>query len=136
MRSHIRTQLGFILILQRRTLTVRLHIYAAAMRWAHEQLSNGEKCDHLIPQLLGDSLRVDWQTMRFARQANSGVLVGTMSSLITARASLFDKRPWLINESATRFHQEMRLNIYVQVLTSTMHGGPLQYKGALQGCRV
>jgi glycosyltransferase involved in cell wall biosynthesis len=103
---------------------------------AHEQVGENEERGHVIPNPLGDPLRVNWKTMRevrFARQTNRAALVEAMSSLITERASWLNRRQQLINESATRFHPDMCLRNHAQVLNAAVHGEPLQNKGY---CRV
>lgn len=103
---------------------------------ALEQVGENEERGYVIPNPLGDPLRVNWETMRkarFARQANREALVTAMSSLITERASWLNRQQQLINESATRFHPDMCLRNHAQVLKAAVHGEPLQDKGILQG---
>ncbi|MGZ5010104.1 MAG: glycosyltransferase [Methylobacter sp.] len=92
---------------------------------ARDQVGDGGKRGHVIPNPIGDPLRVDWETIRdarYARQINREALVAAMSSLIVNRASWLDARERLMSESATRFHPDMCLRSYAQVLTAAANG--------------
>jgi glycosyltransferase involved in cell wall biosynthesis len=95
---------------------------------AREQVGDSEERGHVIPNPLGDPLRVNWQTMRearFANQVNKEALVAAMSSLVTKRASWLDKRQQLIDESAVRFHPDLCSFRHAQVLKAAARGEPL-----------
>jgi uncharacterized protein (UPF0305 family) len=98
-------------------------------------VGDGEKRGYVIPNPLGDPLRVNWQTMRearFAHQVNREALVGAMCSMITDRVSWLDRRQLLIRESATRFHPDVCLRSHAQVLMTAAHEKQLKYKAVLQ----
>jgi glycosyltransferase involved in cell wall biosynthesis len=101
---------------------------------ALEQVGQGNERGYVIPNPLGDPLRVNWKTMREARfgyQVNKDALVTAMSLLIVERAYWFDRRLQLINESAVRFHADKCLHNHAQVLTAAAQGEPLQHEFAL-----
>lgn len=104
---------------------------------AREQIGDGEDLGYMIPNPLGDPLRVDWQTMREARylhQKNREALVVAMSSLITNRATFLNRRQMLIDKAVIRFHPDVCLHNHAQVLTAAVRNEPLPlYNGALQG---
>jgi glycosyltransferase involved in cell wall biosynthesis len=103
---------------------------------AREQIGCGEERGHLIPNPIGDPLRVDWETIRNARyadQVNQEALVAAMSSLVMDRISWLDARERLISESAVRFHPDVCLSSHVRVLTAAANGEVLLQKGVIQG---
>ncbi|MGZ4847553.1 MAG: glycosyltransferase family 4 protein [Halobacteriota archaeon] len=92
---------------------------------AREQIGCGGERGHLIPNPIGDPLRVDWETIRNARyadQVNREALVAAMSSLIMDRTSWLEERERLISESAVRFHPDICLSSHVRVLTAAANG--------------
>jgi glycosyltransferase involved in cell wall biosynthesis len=102
---------------------------------AYEQVGCGEKRGHLIPNPIGDPLRVDWETIRDARyasQVNREALVEAMSSLIVNRASFLNMRQWLISESAARFHPDVCLRSHAQVLEAVVKGKVRLHKSIMQ----
>ncbi|HEY8158400.1 MAG TPA: glycosyltransferase family 4 protein [Methylobacter sp.] len=120
-------------------LYVGVPVVLSEVGGAREQVGVNEERGHVIPNPIGDPLRVDWETMRkarFARQANREALVAAMSSLITDRAFWLNRRQQLIEESATRFHPDMCLLNHAQVLKAAVQGELLQYNGTLQGKSV
>ncbi len=88
---------------------------------ARVQVGNGGKRGHLVPNPIGDPLRVNWETIREARyvnQINREALVEAMSSLIVNRFSFLDARERLMIESSTRFHPDVCLRSHAEVLTA------------------
>lgn len=105
---------------------------------AREQVGEGEARGHLIPNPVGDPLRVNRETMRearFARQVNREALVAAMSSLITNRATRLAARQRLISESAARFHPDVCLRSHARMLVAAANGEPLLRERALHGER-
>jgi glycosyltransferase involved in cell wall biosynthesis len=101
---------------------------------ALEQAGQENGRGYVIPNPLGDPLRVNWKTMREARfghQVNKDALVAAMSSLIANRASWLDRRQQLVNESAERFHPDKCLQSHARVLTAAAQGVSLQREFAL-----
>jgi glycosyltransferase involved in cell wall biosynthesis len=101
---------------------------------ALEQVGEGNGRGYVIPNPLGDPLKVNWNTMRKARfghQVNKDALVTAMSSLIVDRDSWSARRPQLINESAVRFHADQCLHSHAQVLTAAAQGEPVQPESVL-----
>lgn len=97
---------------------------------ARDQVGDGGTRGHVIPNPIGDPLRVDWETIRaarYARQVNHEALVAAMSSLITNRASWLEARQWLINESAARFDPNVCLSSWARVLAEAVHGKLIQH---------
>jgi glycosyltransferase involved in cell wall biosynthesis len=87
---------------------------------AREQVGSVEqRRGHLVPNPVGDPVKVNWDTIRevrFQRQANHGALVSAMSSLISEQSAWLGARDRLIGESAKRFHPDVCLGRHAQVL--------------------
>lgn len=95
---------------------------------AREQVGEGWKRGHVVPNPLGEPLRVDWKTMRearYLRQTNRDALAAAMGSLIDQRAAWLDVRQRLIEESKTRFHPDLCLRGHARALTAAALGKPL-----------
>ncbi|MBL1264890.1 glycosyltransferase family 4 protein [Methylomicrobium sp. RS1] len=105
---------------------------------AFEQVGYGEERGYLIPNPLGDPLRVNWETMRDARfvsQVNREALVDAMSSLIENRAFFFNARERLISESAARFHPDVCLQSHARILMAAA-SGDLTRKQSITHCQT
>lgn len=103
---------------------------------ACEQVGVDERRGYVIPNPLGDPLRVNWETMRearYTRQVNREALVAAMSSLIINRDSWLAARERLIDESAVRFHPDVCLRRHARFLTSAAKGDVLLYGDTLIG---
>lgn len=99
---------------------------------AREQVGGGEERGYVVPNPLGDPLRVNWETMREARyvhQANREALVAAMSSLIDRRDFWLASRQRLISESRARFHPDLCLNSHARVLAAAIHGPSVGQQG-------
>ena len=105
---------------------------------AREQVGDGGTRGHVVPNPLGDPLRVNWETIRearYARQVNREALVAAMSSLIADRAIWLAARQRLMSESTARFHPDVCLRSHARVLAAAASGEPLLREGALPGER-
>ena len=86
---------------------------------AREQVGADSSRGFMVPNPLGDPLRVNWETIREARyacQANRGALVEAMSTLIVDRAPRLAARQRLLAESSTRFHPDVCLASHARIL--------------------
>jgi glycosyltransferase involved in cell wall biosynthesis len=95
---------------------------------AREQVGDGDTRGYVIPNPLGDPLRVNWETIRearYSRQVNREALVAAMSSLINNRASWLAGRQRLMSDSVKRFHPDMCLRSHARVLAAAANGEPL-----------
>jgi glycosyltransferase involved in cell wall biosynthesis len=103
---------------------------------ASEQVGADGERGYLIPNPVGDPLRVNWETIRetrFARQVNRDALVKAMSSLVTNRASWLAGRQRLMSESAVRFDPEICLRSHAQVLAAAAKPNGRLRKGVILG---
>ncbi|MEQ1544351.1 glycosyltransferase family 4 protein [Methyloglobulus sp.] len=92
---------------------------------AREQVGDSNERGYVIPNPLGDPLRVNWETMReasYARQVNRETLIAAISSLITNRETWLEGRQRLISESAVRFHPDISLSNHARVLRTATYG--------------
>lgn len=92
---------------------------------AVEQVGRDGKRGHVVPNPLGDPLRVNWTTIRdarYARQVNREALVGAMSVLIADRRSWLGERQRLMAEAAERFHPDRCLRMHARVLEAAANG--------------
>jgi glycosyltransferase involved in cell wall biosynthesis len=88
---------------------------------ALEQIGSGGARGHVVANPLGDSLRVNWETIRearYARQMNRQMLVEAMSSLIVNRKEWVANRAALASESRLRFNPVLCLGSHAQVLAA------------------
>jgi glycosyltransferase involved in cell wall biosynthesis len=95
---------------------------------ARDQVGDDETRGHVIPNPIGDPQQVNWESIRsarYVRQINREALVTAMSSLIVNRASWIAARERLMRESAERFHPDVCLRSYAQVLSAAAHGEEL-----------
>jgi glycosyltransferase involved in cell wall biosynthesis len=101
-------------------LCAGLPVVVSDVGGAREQVGSIEQGrGHLVPNPIGDPVRVNWETIRearFQRQANRGALVSAMSALVSERSEWRSARDRLIKESAERFDPEICLRRHAQVL--------------------
>ena len=101
-------------------LCAGLPVVVSDVGGAREQVGSIEQGrGHLVPNPIGDPVKVNWETIREARfqsQANRGALVTAMSALVSERSAWRGARDRLIRESAERFHPEACLRRHAQVL--------------------
>lgn len=92
---------------------------------AREQIGNDQARGYLVPNPLGDPLRVNWESMgaaRYWRQANQDELVSAMERLIVNRDYYLQSREQLAAESAARFSAENCLIRHAAVLQAVAAG--------------
>jgi glycosyltransferase involved in cell wall biosynthesis len=95
---------------------------------AREQMGSDPARGYLVSNPLGDSLRVDWESMRTARyrtQANRGELVTAMRRLVDDRQDYLSNRTFLAAESAARFSADTFLARHAAVLRAVISGADL-----------
>jgi glycosyltransferase involved in cell wall biosynthesis len=101
-------------------LCAGLPVVVSDVGGAREQVGSIEQGrGHLVPNPIGDPVRVNWETIRearFQRQANRGALVSAMSALVSERSEWRSARDRLIRESAERFDPEVCLRRHALVL--------------------
>lgn len=95
---------------------------------AKEQVGTGNERGYLVPNPIGDPLRVNWQTIkeaRFARQINRDALVAAMNSLVENRAFWLAQKQRLMRESAERFDPQLCVHRHAEALAAAKSGAPL-----------
>ena len=95
---------------------------------AREQMGSDPARGYLVSNPLGDSLRVDWESMRTARyrtQANRDEFVTAMRRLVDDRQDYLSNRALLAAESAARFSADTCLARHAAVLRAVASGADL-----------
>jgi len=101
-------------------LCAGLPVVVSDVGGAREQVGSSEQGrGYLVPNPIGDSGKINWNTMRearFQRQFNRGALISAMNSLVSERSAWLGARERLIRESAARFHPDVCLAGHALVL--------------------
>jgi glycosyltransferase involved in cell wall biosynthesis len=107
-----------------------------------DQLGTDPSRGYLIRNPLGDSIEVDWTTIReacYETQVNRTELIEAMCALVREREQRAAKRKDLAAESAERFHPDHCLRMHASLLHSCITGEILSLdrpRGALDCARA
>lgn len=100
-------------------------VVAADVGNVRDQLGTDPSRGYLIRNPLGDSLEVNWSTIRsacYATQTNRDELIEAMCALVREREQRAAKREELAAESAERFHPDHCLRGHASLLRSCVTG--------------